>query len=206
MGTVKDPASDNPPSQPRVFIQMSGAPGSGKSTLARLLRQSLGGVVLDHDVLRSSLLEDTNLTFDTIAKQAYNLQWALARDIASQGCNIIIDSPCNFQEGLDQGSAIAEEHGMVYWYVECRVADLDVLDQRMRARTPMRSQRTGVERPPEAARVERQGEDSRALFRRRFEAPCRPSGGNVAEVDSMGDVEGVRDRVLERILGATSGV
>lgn len=200
MGTVKGPALEKPPAQPPVFIQMSGAPGSGKSTMARLLRQSLGGVVLDHDVLRSSLLEDTNpnLTFDTIAKQAYRLQWALARDIAAQGCNVIIDSPCNFQEALDQGSAIAEEHGLVYWYVECRVADLDLLDRRMRARTPMRSQRTGVERPPEAARAERAGEDARALFRKRFDAPCRPEG-NVVVVDSKGDLEGGRDRVLEQI-------
>jgi len=40
-----------------VFIQMPGAPGSGKSTMAKLLRQSIGGVVIDHDVIRSSLLE-----------------------------------------------------------------------------------------------------------------------------------------------------
>lgn len=56
-----------------VFIQMSGAPGSGKSTMAKLLRQSIGGLVIDHDVIRSSLLEDSDLPFDEVAKKAYRL-------------------------------------------------------------------------------------------------------------------------------------
>jgi predicted kinase len=43
-----------------MFIQMSGLPGSGESTIAKLLRQSIGGVVIDYDVIRSSLLEDNS--------------------------------------------------------------------------------------------------------------------------------------------------
>lgn len=51
---------------------MSGAPGSGKSTVARLLGQSIGGVVIDHDVLRSTLLE-FDLQFGPAARHAYEL-------------------------------------------------------------------------------------------------------------------------------------
>ncbi|KAJ4026416.1 hypothetical protein NW752_001358 [Fusarium irregulare] len=80
------------------LIQMSGGPGSGKSTLARQLSKELkNGIVIDHDVIRSSLLEQENPCFETAAKQAYDLQWALARDAIKQGvCRVIIDSTCNF--------------------------------------------------------------------------------------------------------------
>lgn len=76
----------------RLFIQMSGAPGSGKSTMARLLRQSIGGLVIDHDIFRSALLEDNDVSFDQAAKRAYRLQWTFAQDVLKQGLNVIIDS------------------------------------------------------------------------------------------------------------------
>jgi len=34
-----------------------------------------------------------------------------------------------------------------YWYVEYRVDDLDLLDERLRKRVPLKSQRTGVDHP-----------------------------------------------------------
>ncbi len=191
--------AEGPKRAQRLFIQMSGAPGSGKSTMAKLLQQSIGGVVIDHDVIRSSLLQDNDLPFDEVAKQAYRLQWASASEVAQQGSNVIVDSTCNFQEVLDQGSALAEQHGLAYWYVECRVEDIDLLDQRLRARTPMTSQRTGVDRPPEAASAARQGEDSHALFQKWINSPCRP-GRNAIVVDSTGDLESGRNRILEHIL------
>lgn len=144
---------------------MSGAPGSGKSTIARLLGNSISGVVIDHDIFRSTLLE-SDVPFDQAARIAYQLQWALARDVMKQGCSVIIDSTCNFQQVLDQGSALAQQHGFAYWYVECKVQDVDLLDQRLRTRDPMTSQRTGVDCPPAAAQSARAGEDSRALFKK----------------------------------------
>lgn len=183
-----------------LLIQMSGAPGSGKSTVARLLRPFIGGVIIDHDVLRSSLLESSIIPFDDAAKQAYSLQWSLARDFMRQGLNVIIDSTCNYPEVLDQGSALAAEHGYTYWYVECRVRDVDLLDQRLRTRPqPMASQRTAVDCPPEAAKGVRVGEDSRALFERWIESPCRP-GDHAIVVDSTDKPEILRDEILEQIL------
>jgi predicted kinase len=62
----------------KLFIQMSGAPGSGKSPVSRLLGRSIGDtVVIDHDVLRLSLLE-SNVPFKQVAEQAYQMQWKLA--------------------------------------------------------------------------------------------------------------------------------
>lgn len=179
---------------------MSGAPGSGKSTLARLLGRSIGGVVIDHDVFRSTLLE-FNTPFDQAAKQAYQLQWKLAQDIVKQGINIIIDSPCNFQEILDQGSTLARDYGYAYWYVECKVESIDLLEQRLRAREPMASQRTGIDYPPGAANGTRAGsQDSRALFEKWMKTPCRPED-NIVIVNSTDDPEALRDHILKRIVG-----
>ncbi|KAK2022057.1 hypothetical protein LX32DRAFT_645849 [Colletotrichum zoysiae] len=178
---------------------MSGAPGSGKSTIARLLRQSIGGLVIDHDVIRSALLDYHDVSFDEVAKRAYHLQWSFAQDVMEQGLNVIIDSTCNFQEVLDQGSVLAEKHGFTYWYVECKVEDIDLLDKRLRSRDPMKSQRTGVDCPPAAACNARAGEDSRGVFRKWIENPCRPKH-NVIVVGSTGSPETHRDHILEQIV------
>ena len=201
-----------PPPPHKLLIQMSGAPGSGKSTLAKLLQKSIGGsLVIDHDLIRSAILDSSSdsssssgddLPFDRAAKAAYNAQWALADSALEQGLAVIVDSTCNFQEVVDRGSALAGRHGCVYWYVECYVEDIDLLDRRLRARVPMRSQRAGVSEPPAAAArsAARAGEDSRALFRRWISEPCRPRS-NVIVVDAGGSLsleDGMRD-VLEEI-------
>ncbi|KAL9024342.1 MAG: hypothetical protein Q9196_006585 [Gyalolechia fulgens] len=179
----------------KLVIQMSGAPGSGKSTVARLLRRSIGGVVIDHDVLRSSLL-DSGTPFEEAAKHAYQLQWALARDLMKQGLSVIVDSTCNFTEVLEQGSACANEYGHDYWYVECKVRDISLLDQRLRTRGSMTSQRTGVDSPPAPAC---DGQNPRALFKKWIENPCRPAD-NAIVVDSTGEPEMLRDSILKQII------
>jgi predicted kinase len=56
-----------------VFIQMFGAPGSGKSMLAKLLREPCEAVVIDDDMIKSTLLADDKIWFDQAAKAAYNV-------------------------------------------------------------------------------------------------------------------------------------
>ncbi|KAI0150566.1 P-loop containing nucleoside triphosphate hydrolase protein [Xylariaceae sp. FL1272] len=195
-----------PPSLGKLVIQMSGAPGSGKSTVARLLRQHLGNaVIIDHDVLRSALLEPGLLAFDQAAKQAYLLQWKLAEDFLEQGVNrVIIDSTCNYSEVLEQGSSLAAQRGYAYWYVECSVGDVDLLDQRLRARLPMASQRSAINCPPVAAQENgaRVGEDSRALFAKWMGRPCRPDDDSrVIVVDSKASPELLCGQILSRFAG-----
>lgn len=183
------------------LIQMSGAPGSGKSTLARLLNKEFeNGIVIDHDVIRSSLLVQENPCFEIAAKQAYDLQWALARDAIKQGvCRVIIDSTCNFPTVLHQETALAAEFGYTYWYIECRVMDIELLDQRLRAREPMLCQRSGVDRPPKAAEG-RKEENGWELFERWFMYPCRPDDEKVIiTVDSTNTPTRCCDRVMEQI-------
>ena len=186
--------------QQQLLIQMSGAPGSGKSSMARLLQKSLGGLVIDHDILRSSLLEENDAAFDEVAKRAYHLQWAIVEDVIKQGLNIIVDSPCNYQSILNNGSALAEKYGLSYWFVECRVEDIDLLDERLRKRAPMKSQRTGFNCPPAVARSARKGEDSQALYKKWIKNPIRPQR-NAITIDSTGNLQVQRDYVLSQILG-----
>ncbi|KAL8912155.1 MAG: hypothetical protein Q9171_002789 [Xanthocarpia ochracea] len=186
----------------KFIIQMSGAPGSDKSTLASLLGSSTGAVVIDHDRLRSALII---IPFDQAARFAYNIQWNLVQHFAQQGHKIIIDSTCNYPEVLNRGSECAVQHGCAYWYVECRAKDMDLLDRRLRFRNSLPSQRTVVDSPPQAAAAAAAaaggGEDQRALFRKWMEDPCRPEEDKVIVVDSTGEPEQLRDRVLARMLG-----
>jgi predicted kinase len=182
-----------------IFIQMSGAPGSGKSTLAKLLGSLIDAVVIDHDILKSSLLEDNTISFNQAARLAYRLDWTMADAMMEQERSVIIDSPCNYQEIIDKGRALAQKYGYAYWYIECRVDDIDLLDERLRKRAPLRSQRTGVDGPPRDASGTPSIEDSRALFQRWIENPCRPDD-NIIVVDSTDSLERHGEYILERIL------
>lgn len=187
----------------KILIQMSGAPGSGKSTVARLLRPCVGGIIIDHDVLRSALLEAAIIPFDDAAKQAYLLQWKLAEDLMNQGVNVIIDSTCNYPEVLEQGTALTAQHNYAYWYVECQVGDVDLLDKRLRARPAMASQRSAVDCPPVAAQstITRLGEDSRALFAKWMNSPCRPyDKDRIITLNSTGSPEMLCKQILEKII------
>lgn len=183
----------------KLLIQMSGAPGAGKSTMAMQLQRSIGGLVIDHDIIRSSLLEDYgNVPFDQVARSAYRLQWALVEQAVKQGLNVIIDSVCNYQQALDQGSALAERHGYTYWYVECRVEDIALLEERLRTRNPMRSQRTGVNCPPAGASLSGRGED---VLRMRMANPCRPEKNAIIVDTTIGISDESLDEVLKQMQG-----
>lgn len=187
--------------KPRLFIQLSGAPGSGKSSLAKRLRPSFSAVIVDHDVLRSSLFDDSEASFDSVAKQAYSLQWALAEDLMKQGHNIIIDSTCNYQTVLDVGTSLATKYGYIYWYVECHVDDIGLLDERLRSRAPLKSQRPSVYLEPEAAQIRPNGNDTRTPFENWMKNPCRPlNSPNVIILDGTSSLGEQLNACLENIL------
>lgn len=186
----------------KLLIQMSGAPGSGKSTVANLLAQSIDGVVINHDLIRSFFLENDN-SFDQSAKLTYRFQWILAEDMIKQGRTVIIDSTCNYKETLDQGTALAQQYSYDYKYVECRVSDIALLEGRLRNRVSLRSQRTGVNSPPLDVSGDRHNEDYHALFKRWIENPCRPAGDAIF-VNSTGSPEECLGYILKQIVPPTS--
>jgi predicted kinase len=179
-------------SSPKKFvIQMSGAPGSGKSTISTMLARYIDGIVINHDLIRSFFLENDNI-FSQSAKLAYSLQWTLAEDMVKQGKSVIIDSPCNYQEILDNGTALAQKYGYEYRYIRCKVDDIDVLDQRLQKRIPMRCQRTGIQRPSPDIHHK---EDPAALFKKWMEYPIRPAEDIIVVDSTLGP-----DECLKQIL------
>ncbi|RWA15038.1 hypothetical protein EKO27_g126 [Xylaria grammica] len=184
----------------KLIIQMSGPPGSGKSTLARLLARSIDGVVINHDLIKDFFL-DSSFSFQDSARLTYRLDWALAEDMIQQGRSVVVDSVCNYEEVLARGTALAERYGYAYWYVECRIENLEALDRRLHARVPLRSQRAGVNEPPpdSVINITGVGEDSAALFRKWMD-PRRPDDTNVLIiVDSTRGPEECLKAVIKRL-------
>ncbi|KAH8159744.1 hypothetical protein CIB48_g8499 [Xylaria polymorpha] len=184
----------------KFLIQMSGPPGSGKSTLARLLARAINGVVINHDLIKAFFLE-SSFSFQDSSRLTYRLDWALAEDMIQQGRSVIIDSVCNYDEVLDRGTALGEKYGCTYRYVECRVEDMDLLDRRLRDRTPLRSQRTGVYEPPldSLANGMRASVEGAALFEK-WMNPRRPDDAAVhIAVDSTRPLEECLVAILERL-------
>lgn len=121
------------------LLQMSGAPGSGKSTLAIEISKNINVIILDHDIIKSSLIH-SGIEFNLAGKLSYNTIWSLAEYYLKQGRNVIIDSPCFYIEGLENGMQLAEKYKFKYKYVECRVEDLKEIDSRLKKRNNMVSQ------------------------------------------------------------------
>jgi predicted kinase len=188
----------------KLLIQMSGAPGSGKSTTAKLLAEAIDGVIVNHDLIKSFFLEN-NFPWQQSTQLTYRFQWTLAEDLIKQGRNVIMDSTCNYDNVLDQGMDLASRYGFEYKYIECHVKDIDLLDQRLRGRVPLRSQRTGVTRPPsDAFNGPHNEEEYRALFTRWIDNPKRPSE-DVIVVDSKSvSPEKCLEYILKQIIHSTA--
>lgn len=125
------------------FVQMSGFPGSGKSTLARQILKKTGGVIIDHDIVKSALLhtiEDGAIDAKIAGMISYNIDWSLIEFHLSQGQNVIFDSPCLYQEMIDKGTDLSKKYNVKYKYVECYLDDIHEINYRLKSRERMISQ------------------------------------------------------------------
>lgn len=125
------------------FLQMSGFPGSGKSTLSRHIAKRLNAVIVDHDIVKSSLMksiEETPLDPKMAGKIAYDIDWSLVEFHLSLGANVILDSPCLYDELIQKGTRLAETYGASYKYVECYLDDMTAINQRLQQRERLPSQ------------------------------------------------------------------
>ncbi|SFS54010.1 AAA family ATPase [Paenibacillus sp. BC26] len=136
------------------FLQMSGFPGSGKSTLAREIAKRTKAVIIDHDIVKTGLLEGLELEGQEVEPKraggvAYHIEWALVDFHLSQGHSVILDSPCLYQVLVEKGTALSEKHHAKYKYVECVLNDIHELNNRLKNRERMMTQIGPVDIPEE---------------------------------------------------------
>lgn len=123
----------------QYLIQMSGVPGSGKSTLARGIAEKLNAIIVDHDDTKSAILS-TGIENDLAGQASYEVIKALVGEFLKQGFSVIIDSPCLYIELLEFGQHMAKKNQIPYRYIECRLEDLEVLNERINSRKSKPSQ------------------------------------------------------------------
>ncbi|MGZ0150388.1 AAA family ATPase [Kribbella sp. WER1] len=156
------------------LLQMSGVPGAGKSTVAAHVVEKFGAVAVDYDVIKSAVL-DADFELGPSTRAAYEVMYAMARHLLVQGRDVVMDSPCFWPRIVDEGMAIAAENNATYRYVECRIDDLQRLDERLRQRPRQRTNRPSLNQPPADAGTE--PEDGEALFREWMDKSHRPASG-----------------------------
>lgn len=125
------------------FLQMAGFPGSGKSTLAQELAKKTGAVIVDHDIVKSALIESLEthaVDTSTSGKISYGIDWSLIDFHLSLGHPVIFDSPCLYAEMLGKGMRLADKYGVKYKYVECYLNDFHEINNRLKNRDRKPSQ------------------------------------------------------------------
>ena len=170
------------------FLQMSGFPGSGKSTLARIIAKSTGAIIIDHDIVKSTLLtslEMSHIDTKVAGKIAYDIEWSLIDFQLSQGHSVILDSPCFYSEMVEKGTKLSEKHHAKYKYVECYLNDIEEIQKRLKNRTRMISQIQQV--------------TSEEAFVEWVENSKRPPDFECLRVDSVWPLDSYIDQVMSYI-------
>lgn len=167
------------------FLQMSGFPGSGKSTLAREIAKQTGAIIMDHDIVKSALLESVGSTIEAKAagQAAYHIEWSLIDFHLSQGHSVILDSPCLYEEMVEKGVSLAKKHKARYKYVECYLKDMQEINTRLKTRKRMICQIEQVA--------------SEEGFRYAIENSKKPSDMKCLTVDSSQPIESYLNNVIE---------
>jgi predicted kinase len=170
------------------FVQMSGFPGSGKSTLARQIAKRTEAVIIDHDIVKSSLLqslEGAPIDAKLAGQISYNIDWSLIEFQLSQGNDVIFDSPCLYEEMIEKGTALAKKYNVKYKYVECYLDDMNEINLRLKNRKGMISQIKEIK--------------SVDAFKYTIENSKKPSKGKSLLVDTRQPIEGYLQAVMNYI-------
>jgi len=125
---------------------MSGIPGSGKSTLAKEMSRITKAVLINTDVLKSSVMTsfENEIDFKFAGKVSYDAAFALADSNLAIGNSVIIDSPCGYEIIWERGIYLSRMHSASYKFVECYLKDLHELNRRRTDREILPSQACNV--------------------------------------------------------------
>ena len=121
------------------LLQMAGFPGSGKSTIAEEIRKSTNSIVIDRDVIKSSLLK-AGIKDPLLTDTSYIVVFDLVEYYLSKGSNVIIDTSCYLKETLEKGLALAKKYNVKYKYIECKLDSYEDIERRIKARKHLASQ------------------------------------------------------------------
>jgi predicted kinase len=124
---------------------MAGFPGSGKSTLAKEISKHIDVVVIDRDVIKSSMIE-SGVDLDIVASASYDVVFSLCKYYLAINKSVIIDTPCYYDDSLNNGINIAVEYDAEYKYIECRVENFEVVNNRLKSRKRSISQIPSTEK------------------------------------------------------------
>ena len=117
------------------LCQMSGIPGTGKSSLARQICKTTNAILLDVDIIKTSVLNklENNINFNLAGKVAYEIVFALTNCNLEIGNSVVIDSPCSYDIIIEQGTALTKKYNIPYKFIECYL-DLKLLSELNRRR------------------------------------------------------------------------
>ncbi|MBJ8053131.1 AAA family ATPase [Bacillus cereus] len=170
------------------FLQMSGFPGSGKSTVSKYIAKLTGAVIVDHDVLKSALLQSLEMKgieSTTVGGVSYDVEWALIDSYLEQGHSVILDSPCLYEGMVEKGIKLSNKHDVRYKYIECYLNDVEEINNRLQTRKRMISQIGKVE--------------SEVAFEKWVDGSKRPSNGEYLIVDSGKPLEKYAQKMMDYI-------
>jgi predicted kinase len=172
------------------FIQMSGFPGSGKSTLSREIAKRTGAVLIDHDIVKTALLDsirEAPIDNQSAGRISYNIDWSLIDFHLSQGRDVIFDSPCLYDEMLAKGTDLSRKYKAKYKYIECYLDNMSEINFRLQNRERKISQIDMV--------------SSEEAFRAALESSRKPSDHKYLVVDTSLSLENYMGEVMEYVRG-----
>jgi hypothetical protein len=153
------------------LLQMDGYPGSGKSTLSKKIAMRTGAVVIDRDVIKTSML-NYKIPGDVIVSASYNAAFDLAEFYLERQISVIIDTPCGCKQSISNGIRLSKKHGADYKYIECRVEDYSIIEDRIYE---------GGRLLCEIESISREG------FYSALAKPVKPEDGNYITVDTSAE-------------------
>ncbi|COF55650.1 AAA family ATPase [Bacillus cereus] len=168
------------------FLQMSGFPGSGKSTVSKYIGELTGAIIVDHDVLKSALLQSLEMKgieSTVVGGVSYDVEWVLIDSYLEQGHSVILDSPCLYEGMVEKGIKLSNKHGVKYKYIECYLNDMEEINMRLQTRKRLVSQIEKVE--------------SEVTFKKWLDGSKRPLNSEYLIVNSSEPLERYAEKMMD---------
>lgn len=85
-------------------------------------------------------LDESHIDGKLAGKISYNIDFSLVDFYLAQGKNVILDSPCLYEEMVEKGIDISSKYNADYKYIECYVSDFVEINNRLKNRVRKISQ------------------------------------------------------------------